>query len=286
MTVFVRQINVTILWLNGATVSQNSNFIQKEIEMAYLKCECGFSKEGIPESYAGKRVKCPKCEKTINIGKMVTDSLHKKSPVPPPIPHDEPPKQTPVVPPLPSTKGETDASVTASESFPEADSIAGDNPVVSAEPALGTKKSFDEFSLLKDYDHVLWGPTYMINFIRVNAVLAPMLLAGLVSALGLHGGGGGSSGSMPSVLVPFYVGFGLLSAPVTVPLFSMFFRYLSEKKIPFTGLLHLAVCLPMMMIGDPVLFFLKKIRPDWVPVTKLGFFNLTGAIIVFDETFE
>ena len=36
--------------------------------MAILNCECGYAKD-IPDKYAGKRVKCPKCQNYVNIGK-------------------------------------------------------------------------------------------------------------------------------------------------------------------------------------------------------------------------
>ena len=41
--------------------------------MAYLRCECGFVKDNIPDAHVGKKAKCPKCRESVPIKEKETD---------------------------------------------------------------------------------------------------------------------------------------------------------------------------------------------------------------------
>ena len=47
--------------------------------MAFAKCNCGYTKNGIADEHIGKKAKCPKCEKPLFVEK-------EEVPDPPPVP--------------------------------------------------------------------------------------------------------------------------------------------------------------------------------------------------------
>lgn len=48
--------------------------------------------------------------------------------------------------------------------------------------------------------------------------------------------------------------------------------WLSQVGVPLAGIISLGCSVPMF-IGDPMVWVLKKLKPEWVPVDEPGIFN-------------
>ena len=57
---------------------------------------------------------------------------------------------------------------------------------------------------------------------------------------------------------------------------------LSAKGVPWIGLVS-ALFSIMVAVGDPLVFFFKKLKPELVSVDKPGFFNFRLIIFVINE---
>jgi hypothetical protein len=108
---------------------------------------------------------------------------------------------------------------------------------------------------------VNWGGTLVFMLIRiafgtVGLFIFFLLTGGLQGASGLQGA---------NIL-------GLPFAVVILSGMSLVAGWLSQQGLPFAGLVSMVCSIPMY-IGDPMVWVLHKVRPQWVPVAEPGFIN-------------
>lgn len=104
---------------------------------------------------------------------------------------------------------------------------------------------------------VNWGGTLVFMLIRIAFGTVGMFIFFLLTG-GLQGGTGGI------VALPIFV---LMMSGI-----SLVAGWLSQQGLPFAGLVSIVCSIPMY-IGDPMVWVLHKIRPQWVPVAEPGFIN-------------
>ncbi len=123
------------------------------------------------------------------------------------------------------------------------------------------------FSWRRDFKHVNWGGTLKYNTLRAAG-------AGIVwFVLALLAGAKWQSFTMllfPLFYFVSFLPFGLLTA------------WLSGLGVPWVGLFAAFVAL-MVGVGDPLVFILKKSKPELVPVDKAPFFSLKTVIFLLNE---
>lgn len=275
--------------------------------MAYVKCDCGFQKGNLPDAHIGKRGKCPKCPSKLT---AMAGEPPKPAPAEPPSPGParKPPRPAPAVsaktagevrlaqkeppPAAPKQRKPGAAPRLAEKPSPAAPSKREEPPAPRREVP---RRPRSEFSLLKYPQHVDWKRTYLVNLIRTNGVFVPFIVLNLLflpfSIVGaISSGNLGMSqilGNMPTVVgIILYGSFLFLAAPISIGLASLGLKKLVDFRIPFAGLFHFLMVLPIILFGDPFYFLVKRLKPDLLEVEGIGFFNLTGCILVLDETFE
>lgn len=111
---------------------------------------------------------------------------------------------------------------------------------------------------------VNWNGTLVFMLIRVAfASIGFLLLMAFTGALSqAQGGDVGGSILMVPIVVLILSGMALVAG------------WLSQQGLPFAGLFALVCSIPMF-IGDPMVWLLHKVRPEWVPVAELSFINPT-----------
>jgi len=111
---------------------------------------------------------------------------------------------------------------------------------------------------------VNWNGTLVFMLIRVAFASIGFLL--LMAFTGAFSQGQGSDVAGSIIVFPFVVlilsGMALISG------------WLSQQGLPFAGLFALVCSIPMFL-GDPMVWLLHKLRPEWVPVAEPGFINPT-----------
>jgi len=71
------------------------------------------------------------------------------------------------------------------------------------------------------------------------------------------------------------LGGNILGLPFVIAMFSglaLVAAWLSQAGVPFAGLFNIVFSIPMY-VGDPMIWVLHKIRPQWVPVREPAFIN-------------
>ena len=127
-----------------------------------------------------------------------------------------------------------------------------------------------DFSFKRDIKYVRWNATLWLNFLRAA-------VAGVVwFTIGMIGGASINQGAVTVLL-----GFSLLYFIVFLPL-GLVCSFLSDAGVPFTGLIT-TICALTVVIADPCMFFLHKVKPEIVPVNDYGFLNFILVIFVIDE---
>lgn len=127
-----------------------------------------------------------------------------------------------------------------------------------------------DFSWTRDFRHIKWKETLWLNFLRA-------LFAGPVwTVLMLLTGGMRPAQAAVYLLFPllYFVGFlplGLIAA------------LLSSLRVPCAWL-FVILCSLAVVVGDPFVFILYKVKPNIIPVHKFGILNFVLIIFVLDET--
>jgi len=137
-----------------------------------------------------------------------------------------------------------------------------------------------EFSWKRDLKFVKWGATILHNLLRAFCAGIVLAILGLVLGVGgaSHGAGGGPSRGV-ALLVPLVWPFVYLIGFLPLGLVS---GYLSRLGVPWIGLVSLAASL-YVVLGDPLVWLLHKIKPQLVLVEDPGFFQFTIIVFVIDE---
>jgi len=120
----------------------------------------------------------------------------------------------------------------------------------------------EEFSFRRDLKSVVWGPTLLLNFFRsLAAGIAWFIFSILINS------------TSPSLLL-FPIVYFIILLPT-----GLIAGKLSEAGVPFAGLFSMFISL-LVIVGDPLVYILHKIKPELVPIEKFGFFNLRLIIFV------
>jgi hypothetical protein len=137
-----------------------------------------------------------------------------------------------------------------------------------------------EFSWKRDLNIVMWRATILHNLLRslcAGIVWGTLMLVVLVGA---------ADPAAPSPAVA-------LLYPVVAPLGYFFFLlpvglvsgFLSRLGVPFAGFISIVFSL-FIVAGDPLVWMLKRIKPQLVAVEAPGFFEFTVIVFVVDEEKE
>lgn len=115
--------------------------------------------------------------------------------------------------------------------------------------------------------NVDWSSTLVFSAMRVGcASVLVFLFLMIVGGGEIVGGPGGGIGALLSLIVvlPFFV--------ACCGVISIVCGWLGQKGVPFAGLVGIGIGLPLLA-GDPLVWIMSKVRPEWIPVADPGFFN-------------
>lgn len=128
----------------------------------------------------------------------------------------------------------------------------------------------DVFSWRRDFKSVNWSGTLKYNSLRAAGAGVVWCLLGVVA--------GAKWQALQMLLFPicyyvFFLPIGLIAA------------WLSGLGVPWVGLLA-AIFAFFVGVGDPLVFVLKKVRPDLVPAESVKFFSLKTVIFLLGRPAE
>lgn len=138
-----------------------------------------------------------------------------------------------------------------------------------------------EFTFSRDYKKVQWGQTLWLNLLRAFS-------AGLVvtTIILISGGNTGPNGS-PLLAIPFLAPLMYLVA-LPIFLFAIFFltKFVDALGGGFASkaALFCTTAFPVLVliVGDPLVFALHKLKPALVPTERFNFMNFTLCLWVLD----
>ena len=127
-----------------------------------------------------------------------------------------------------------------------------------------------DFSFRQHMKYVMWNGTLWLNFLRAA-------IAGVVwFTFGIITGASVNQGALTILL-----GFSVMYLIILLPL-GLVCSLLSDAGVPLTGLIA-SICAVSVVVADPIVFILHKIKPEIVPVKDYGFINFLLVIFVVDE---
>lgn len=129
------------------------------------------------------------------------------------------------------------------------------------------------------WKQVDWKQTFVLNLQRAVGAGCVFGLLFLVAILS------GSANDMP-LLLPFVAPFVFPLGYFTVYMpMGLVFLWLGER-VPFGWALSLIGLLLGLLVtaGDPLVFLLRSIKPEWVPVKKFSIINVAIVVFVYYET--
>ena len=131
------------------------------------------------------------------------------------------------------------------------------------------------FNPFQNLDRILWKETLQVNFLRTVCVL-PVLTIALIA-----------SGVEITAILGIIIFYPILYLILGVPLLLFMKELILAIGGPFGGILVLLLIIPVTIMyisgGDPIMFFLKKIKPELIPLEKYPFISFQLAIFVLKE---
>ena len=118
------------------------------------------------------------------------------------------------------------------------------------------------FSAKRDWKNIAWKETVQFNVFRSICAIPPWLLLTYLS-----------SKHFEWVMFLFPVVYFAIFLPM-----GLVFGWLARIGVPFMGLISIISSI-VIVVGDPIVWIISKIKPDLVPVEKPKFFDL--SLIVF-----
>lgn len=137
--------------------------------------------------------------------------------------------------------------------------------------------SMPDFSFRKDFKHIKWKETLLLNLIRSFSAGIIWLIAGITIQIADQQ----TQQAMPlaaMLLFPIMLPVAYFTFLMPVGLICSF---LSDIGIPFVGLIT-AFAAISVAVGDPIMYVLHSSKPGLVPVEDYGFFNFRMIIFVLD----
>lgn len=130
------------------------------------------------------------------------------------------------------------------------------------------------FNPFKNFNRIRWKDTLWLNVLRSVCVL-PVLIGFSITT------GNSTSDSQTSIwffiFYPFFYPF--LVAPILVFFRAIFMAILGG----LAGILIIPMSLLFIAGGDPIMFFLHKIKPQLVPIQQYPFICLDVVMFVLKE---
>lgn len=249
--------------------------------MAHVVCnKCGFKKDNISNEHIGKKTKCPKCKNIILVKRKVKNIRNAKyrptdnnSVVR--EPNDAPKEKEPEI------DGSSHGIPDKLESQ-QTDKLANKKSNASHDNKRTTAIFSSEFSLRDHFKAVNWIKTYQLNLIRCSAALIIPFIIIFFDLIVNFGEYSQRLGLQKIFLTLILFGVHLIFSPISMVLFAIIMKWLSRMRVPFTGLITLLCCLPLVLLGDPIVFFIHKYKPNIIPLKEYSFFNFAIAIFVLD----
>jgi len=124
------------------------------------------------------------------------------------------------------------------------------------------------FSWKRDFKNVNWQATLKYNAFRAAGAGIVWCIFELMSGAGLH--------ALP-MIVAFPIGYFIFLLPI-----GLITAWLSGIGVPWVGLVNFLFAL-MLVVGDPLVFILKKVKPALVPIDRPGFVNFKLVIFIINE---
>lgn len=123
---------------------------------------------------------------------------------------------------------------------------------------------------LKNFDRILWKETLWVNLLRAFCALPILIIFSVSQSVGLS--------TSFFIFYPFlYI---LLAAPLLILLKQLIIAIAGEMA----GVMMIFVMIPLVFIfiagGDPIVFLIKKLKPDLIPLESYPFICLDIAIFV------
>lgn len=126
----------------------------------------------------------------------------------------------------------------------------------------------NEFLWRKDFKNIIWKETLWLNFLRA-------LFAGPVWMIFMLATG------EPFSIAGLYLLFPLMYFIAAIPL-GLIASFLAGLGVPFAGLFAIMFSL-LVVVGDPFVFIIKKIKPELIPVENFGLLNFSLIIFSLDR---
>jgi hypothetical protein len=126
-------------------------------------------------------------------------------------------------------------------------------------------------SLVDDFRLIRWMETLWYNALRSLAAALVWTVLLFMNDDGRMAAQYGGQASLMWLAMPF-----MLSA-VLIPA-TLIFRVLAY--IPLAGIIFALLAIVMLGVGDPFVFALHKVKPEWVPIERPPFFSIAGFYIV------
>lgn len=132
------------------------------------------------------------------------------------------------------------------------------------------------FSLRENFKAIQWGPTLLLQLMR-------SVSAGIVWTVILLAAGLGSQAFQAIFMVPLYYLIGVPFVLLMIKAVGVIFGAIGFGWAVDLGYGFFTLILALgIMVGDPILFFLNKIKPGLLPVEKFNFLNFTMILFVLD----
>lgn len=127
----------------------------------------------------------------------------------------------------------------------------------------------EDFDVKRDFKFVKWKETLQVTVIRAVVAGFIWFVLSLVK------------GDQFQQALIMLVGFSAIYILCFLPI-GLLCAFLSSKGVPFVGLITIFFALAIVL-ADPIVYAIHKVKPELVPVKKFGFINFALLIYVIDE---
>ncbi|BBO83093.1 hypothetical protein DSCO28_36590 [Desulfosarcina ovata subsp. sediminis] len=129
----------------------------------------------------------------------------------------------------------------------------------------------NDFYFKRDFKRIKWKETLWLNFIRA-------FFAGIVYVIiCIFAGEGNTFADAFKIILIFPFSYLFVILPM-----GLFMNFLSGIGVPFVGLVGIIFSL-IVVLGDPIVFAIHKLKPTLVPVKKFRIINFRLIIFILDN---
>lgn len=127
-----------------------------------------------------------------------------------------------------------------------------------------------QFYSMTDFRLVLWKETLWMNFLRAACALPFLITVSLITK---------NSAGTPI----FFVSYPFMYLFFVVPILFLVKAICQAAGGPLAPLLLIPITLFMISGGDPIVYFLSKVKPEVVPIKNYPFLSFDFAMLVLKE---